>query len=98
MDAGLAGLLVALVVVALILPIFRPPLIPLRDAAGPASRMRDLETQKATIYGAIREIGFDLRTDKITQEDYDHEITQLKEQAVAVVSEIESLRSALPRG
>ena len=98
MATGLAGLLVVLVVIVLVLPIFRPPLIPLRDATGPASRMRDLEMRKATIYGAIREVGFDLRTDKITQEDYDHEITQLKKEAVGVVSEIEGLRSAAPRG
>lgn len=98
MAEAFTGLLVVLVLVAIVLPIFRPPLIPLRDATGPASRMRDLEMQKSTIYGAIREVGFDLRTDKITQEDYDHEIAQLKKQAVGVVSEIEGLKSAPPRG
>jgi hypothetical protein len=84
--------------IPLVLPLFRPPLIALRSASGSASRLRALELRKDTIYGAIREAGFDLRTGKIEQADYDQQIVLLKSEAVGVVGEIEQLKVDPPQG
>jgi len=97
MDAVIVAVLLAASVAALLLPLLRPPLVALRSAVGPASRLRNLEERKATLYGAIREVGFDLRTDKITQEDYEVEVARLKTEAVEVVREIETIKSEPPR-
>ncbi|NKB89991.1 MAG: hypothetical protein GKS06_17405 [Acidobacteria bacterium] len=93
---------VALVVIAALIPIVAPlvwpPLLRLREAAGPAADLARLEERKASLYGAIKEVGFDLRMDKMSDEDYEHEVSALKREAVIVVGEIEALRKNPPRG
>jgi len=98
----MVGLAIALMLggalIPLVVPLFRPPLIALRSASGSASRLRALELRKEAIYGAIREAGFDLRTGKVEQVDYDQQIVVLKNEAVGVVAEIEELKVNPPRG
>lgn len=83
--------------IPLVLPLIRPPLLALRAAGGPAARLQALDLRKSAIYGAIREVGFDLRTDKVEQGDYDQQIAVLKHEAVEVVAEIEMLKTNPPR-
>ena len=53
---------------------------------------------KAAIYGSIRDLGFDFRTDKISADDHRQESATLKREAVTVLAAIEQLRSHPPRG
>ena len=98
MGTAVAVLLLAGVAFALARPVWRPALEPLDDAIGPASRLRALEERKTAIYGSIRDLGFDLRTDKVTREDYEIEVAKLKAEAAAVLADIERLRGEPPRG
>ncbi len=82
----------------LLYPVLRPPLVALDEGTGPASRLAALEARKQNLYGAIRDLGFDLRTDKISRADYEREVDTLKREAVAVLAEIERLRATPPRG
>ncbi len=88
---------VILAALALIYPLARPPLLAIEDGAGPWSKLAALEERKQAIYGAIREASFDFRTDKISENNYRQEVEALKHQAVAVVAEIEALRTQAPR-
>ena len=97
MEVLAIALLLGGALIPLIMPLFRPPLMALRSASGPASQLRALEMRKAAIYGAIREAGFDLRTGKIDQDDYDQQVVVLKREAVGVVGEIEQLKVDPPR-
>jgi len=85
-------------IVALAWPLIRPQLAAMESDAGPASHMAVLEERKLSIYGAIRDVGFDYRTDKITEPDYQREVATLKSEAVTVLREMETLRSSPPRG
>ena len=85
-------------IVGLAWPLIRPELAAMESDAGPASHMAVLEERKLSIYGAIRDVGFDFRTDKITDSDYQREVATLKSEAVAVLREMETLRSSPPRG
>ena len=85
-------------VLSLVVPLIRPPLIRLHSAAGPAAQLEALEERKAMIYGAIREVGFDLRTDKLDQADYEREVAALKREAIGVVSQIQEIKTTPPRG
>lgn len=98
MEVLAITLMLGAALVALALPLFRPPLLALRSASGPAARLQALELRKAAIYGAIREAGFDLRTDKVDQGDYEQQIALLKREAIEVVGEIEELKAHPPRG
>lgn len=97
-GAVITGVVLAAVAAALIYPIVRPPLEPITEPGGPADRLAALEERKLGIYGAIRDLGFDYRTDKLTDEDYRSEVATLKAEAVQLVAEIERLRSEVPRG
>jgi len=97
MEVAAVALVLGAALVPLVVPLFRPPLITLRSGAGPAARLRALESRKSAIYGAIREVGFDLRTDKVEQSDYDHQVALLKHEAIEVVQEIEELKSSPPQ-
>ena len=98
MEVLAIGLMLTAALVPLVIPLFRPPLLALRSASGSAARLRALEMRRDAIYGAIREAGFDLRTGKIDQGDYDQQVVLLKREAVGVVGEIEELKSNPPRG
>ena len=98
MEYAAAALVVIAALIPIVGPVLRPPLIRLREAAGPAADLARLEERKAAVYGAIREVGFDLRTDKMSEEDYEHEVAALKREAVEIVSEIATLQKNPPRG
>lgn len=93
-----ATILVVAVTAAVLYPLVRPPLEPVGDPPGPAARLAALEDRKAAIYGSIRDLGQDLRTDKLTEADYRRESEVLKQQAVQVLAEIEQLAREVPRG
>ena len=56
-----------------------------------------LEEHKLRLYAAIRELGFDYRTDKLEEADYEEEVERIKAEAVVVVRQISELRSQAPR-
>jgi len=97
MELLVVALVLGTALIPLVVPLFRPPLLALHSASGPAAQLRALESRKAAIYGAIREVGFDLRTAKVEQSDYDQQIVVLKREAVEVVGAIQELKSNPPR-
>lgn len=98
MDVVIAILVVSAVATAIGYPLWRPGPQPLPDPVGPAARIVALEEGKARIYAAIRELGFDYRTDKLLEDDYRAEVEHLKADAVGVVRELDELRQHPPRG
>lgn len=98
MSMVIIVLVLSATLVAIAWPLVRPELAAMDSDAGPASHMAALEERKLSIYGAIRDVGFDYRTDKLTEEDYQREVATLKAEAVAVLREMETLRSSPPRG
>ncbi len=94
----LSVFVVASVVAVLGYPLLRPAPQPMGDPVGPAAQVRGLEERKLQIYAAIRELGFDYRSDKLLEADYEEEVERLKGQAVAVVRELDDLRHHAPRG
>jgi hypothetical protein len=98
MTALLAVMVVAVVAVVVAYPLFKPgPQAP-PDPVGPAARIAALEERKLQIYAAIRELGFDYRTDKLEEADYELEAERLKAEAVSVVRQIDELGKQPPRG
>ena len=98
MGTAVAIVFLIVILAALLYPLWRPPLLALGKALGPASEMAALQERKLAIYGAIREAGFDLRTDKMSEADYQTEVEKLKGEAVEVIGQIEALGSRPPRG
>ena len=91
-------MVVAVVAAAIAYPLFRPGPQPPPDPVGPAATLAALEERKLQLYAGIRELGFDYRMDKLEEADYDEEVERLKGEAVAVVRQIDELRSDPPRG
>ncbi len=89
---------VAGVVAVLGYPLLRPEVQPMGDPFGPAAQIRDLEERKLQIYAAIRELGFDYRSDKLLDADYEEEVELLKRQAIEVVRQLDELSQDTPRG
>lgn len=98
MEILLGILVVAGVTAVIVYPLWRPAPEPPPDPVGPAARLQALEERKASLYEAIRDLGFDYRTDKLLEEDYREEVDRLKSEAAEVLREIDDLRSAPPRG
>ncbi|MFQ5742926.1 MAG: zinc ribbon domain-containing protein [Acidobacteriota bacterium] len=93
---GMLAIVGALAAIAY--PLWRPePDLP-PDPIGPVAELNALLERKQAIYAAIRDLGFDYRTDRLSQADYQQEVEQLKAEAVKAVRDIEELRSAPPRG
>lgn len=97
MEIIIPAVVAALAALGLVYPLVRPPLLAIDDGAGPWSELAALEERKQALYGAIRETSFDFHTDKIGEEDYRREVETLKQEAVGVVLQIETLRSQAPR-
>ncbi len=95
----LLGLIVGGAVLAAIgYPIWRPAPQVLGASGGPASELANLEERKESTYAAIRELGFDFHTDKLSEADYQIEIERLKATAVGIVRQIEERISDPPTG
>lgn len=98
MTAILAIMVVAVVAVVVAYPLWKPgPQAP-PDPVGPAARLEALQEHKLQLYAAIRELGFDYRTDKLEEADYEEEVARLKAEAVEVVRQIDELQNRPPRG
>lgn len=98
MAAFLTLIVLAVVAAAVAYPLWRPRLEPPAEPLGPGARLRELEQRKDAHYAAIRELGFDYRTGKLTREDYEAEVEGLKAEAAEVIRAMEELRTAPPRG
>ena len=96
MDVLLGLIVGGVVLVAIGYPIWRPAPQLLGASSGPASELAGLEERKESTYSAIRELGFDLHTDKLSEADYQIEIERLKAAAVGIVRQIEERTSAPP--
>lgn len=98
MTVLMAVMVVGVVAAVLAYPLFRPAPMSMGGPVGSAAKIAALEERKLQIYAAIREIGFDFRTDKLEQQDYEEEVEGLKSEAVLVMKEIDELRQQQPRG
>lgn len=98
MTVLLAVLVVSVVAVAVAWPLVRPGAEAPPDPVGPAAQLAALEERKRQLYGAIRELGFDLRTDKLEEADYEQEVERVKAEAVDVVRQIDEIKNRPPRG
>jgi len=98
MTVLLAVLVVSVVAVAVAWPLVRPGPEAPPDPVGPAAQLAALEERKRQLYGAIRELGFDYRTDKLEEADYEEEVERVKAEAVAVVRQIDEIQRNPPRG
>ena len=85
----LLGLIVGTVVLLSIgYPIWKPAPRVMGSSGGPASELAALEERKESTYAAIRELGFDFHTDKLSEADYQLEIERLKaEREIAAIRE-----------
>ena len=79
-------------------PIWKPAPGVAGATGGPASKVAELEERKEFTYAAIRELGFDFRTDKLSEDDYQIEMERLKSEAVAIVRQIDEISSVTPTG
>jgi hypothetical protein len=79
-------------------PIWKPAPWSVGATGGPASQVTLLEERKELTYAAIRELGFDFRTDKLSEDDYQIEMGRLKSEAVAIVRQIDEISSVRPTG
>lgn len=98
MTPILAIMVVAVVAAVVAYPLWRPGPYAPPDPVGPAARLAELQERKLQLYAAIRELGFDYRTDKLEEADYEEEVERVKAEAVAVVRQIDELRQQPPRG
>jgi hypothetical protein len=55
-------------------------------------RAQELEARKAEIYAAIRDIDFDYRMGKLTQEDYETLREQYKTEAIGMMKQIDEMQ------
>jgi rubrerythrin len=55
-------------------------------------KLRRLNSEKESVYSALKEIDFDYSTGKLSKEDYDELENKYKAQAVALLKEIDGLR------
>ena len=98
MTILMAVLVVGVVAAVLAYPLFNPAPMATTEHGGVADELAALEDRKQQIYSAIRDLGLDFHTDKLEEEDYEHEVERLKAQAVGVMKEIDDLQHHSPRG
>jgi hypothetical protein len=94
-----SGLQISLIV-AFVVPALALVLWPLLRGTGAESatapegprddRRLELEEEKVALYRALRELEFDHRTAKITDEDYRREIGPLRQQAAAALRALDA--------
>jgi len=98
MDILLGIIVGGAVLLAIGYPIWKPAPQILGGSVGPASELAGLEERKESTYAAIRELGFDFHTDKLSEADYQLEIERLKAEAVGIVRQIEERTLQPPTG
>lgn len=94
-------ILLALSLLAIVWPLVRerpepeqvaPELLWLETAQ--ADPLMELQAQRDSLYQAIKELEFDYQVGKVSEADYQAFNSRLKEQAVAVLKEIDTLQKA----
>ncbi len=90
----IAFLILILAGVIILLPFFRQPAAVAPDA-DVDPKLLALYTKRDQLYQAIREAKFDLDTGKLSPEDYDRQITNLKRQAASVLKAIDKREANL---
>lgn len=90
----IAFFLLLLAGIIILLPFFRQPAPAAPDAAVDP-KLLALYTKRDQLYQAIREAKFDLDTGKLSPEDYDRQVTNLKRQAASVLKAIDKREANL---
>ena len=91
----IAFLLILLAGAAVLWPFLRPQPAGVVPTAGVDPRLADLYSQRDMLYQAVRDAHFDLQTGKLSQEDYDQQSARLKQDAAAVLRQIDQLEVQL---
>ncbi|HTX35890.1 MAG TPA: hypothetical protein VME43_12755 [Bryobacteraceae bacterium] len=86
--------LVAIVVIAFVLGV-RPKDLP---APEPESPFRHLDDRKAAIYENLRDLQFEYRVGKLSDEDYQATKRDLQKELAAVMAEVDRVRATLGQG
>ncbi len=85
---------IAIAVIAFVLGV-RPKDLP---AAEPESPFRHLDERKAAIYENLRDLQFEYRVGKLSDQDYQATKTDLQKELAAVLAEVDRLKAALSQG
>ncbi len=88
-------LLVLLAGAAVLWPFLHPQPVGAGSTASVDPRLANLYGQRDMLYQAIRDARFDQQTGKLSQEDYDQQSARLKQDAAAVLRQIDQLESQL---
>ncbi|HEY53239.1 MAG TPA: zinc-ribbon domain-containing protein [Caldilineae bacterium] len=91
----IALLLILLAGAVVLWPFLRPQPVGAVPATGEDPRLAELYSQRDMLYQAIRDARFDLQTGKLSQEDYDQQAARLKQNAAAVLRQIDQLETQL---
>jgi|SRR5579872_804223 len=86
--------LVAIVVIAFILSV-RPRDLP---APEPVSPFQHLDERKAAIYENLRDLQFEYRVGKLSDQDYQHTKVDLQRELAAVLAEIDRVKQDIAAG
>src|ERR1043166_6744302 len=84
--------LVAIAVIAFVLGV-RPKDLP---APEPVSPFQHLDERKAAIYENLRDLQFEYRLGKLSDEDYQSTKRDLQKELAAVLAEVDRIRGTLP--
>jgi hypothetical protein len=95
----LAGILLALgALLYVALPFITRAAAPLTDGPDHLGALRELQALRDVAYESLRDLEFDYHAGKIGEEDY-HELgDRFQREAIDIVTRIESLEAALPKG
>jgi len=88
---GITSLL-AIVVIAFVLRV-RPQDLPPAEKPSPFAH---LDERKAAIYDGLRDLQFEYRLGKLSDEDYQSTKTDLQKQLAAVLAEVDRIKSGAP--
>lgn len=91
----IAFLLILLAGAAVLWPFLRPQAVGAAPTVGVDPRLAELYSQRDMLYQAIRDARFDLQTGKLSQEDYEQQTARLKQNAAAVLRQIDQLETQL---
>ena len=94
MLIALAVVLLLLAAIIIMLPFFKPTNVAPADVPVD-QKLLALYTLRDQLYQAIREAKFDLDTGKLTPEDYERQVMQLKRQAANVLKAIDKREANL---
>ena len=88
----LAAILAAIALVFVLVPLYRPARPEAQER--PESPADALRREKEIVYQAIREMEFDYRTGKVSDEDYAALLARYRAKAIEIIKQIDSLEAA----